>query len=71
MVKFLTEHTPEIQSPPPSEELKALAGQIRSVLSMYAPDDPAVMLLKQSDAYQQVAYLIEGAAVPVKGGLPQ
>lgn len=74
MVSFLLEYTPEltaVHSPPPSEELKALAGQIRSVLSMYAPDDPAVMLLKQSDAYQQVAYLIEGTAVPVKGGLPQ
>lgn len=74
MVEFLLENTPElveVQQPEPSEELKALADQVRAILSSYAPDDPAVTLLKQSEAYQKVAYLIEGRAVPVKGGLAQ
>jgi len=72
MVEFLLEHTPELQTPPePSAELKALADQIRAVLANFSPDDPAVVALKQSEAYQKVAYLIEGMEVPVVGGLKQ
>lgn len=66
MVEFLLEHTPELHRPEPSAELKALAEQIRAVLSGFAPDDPAVMALKQSEAYQKVAYLIE-EVVPADG----
>lgn len=72
MVEFLLEHTPELQTPPePSAELKALADQIRAVLANFSPDDPAVVALKQSEAYQKVAYLIEGMEAPVIGGLKQ
>ena len=72
MVEFLANHTPELQvKPEPSAELRALAEQVRTVLAAYPADDPAVAALKQSEAYQKVAYLIEGAEVPVAGGLLQ
>lgn len=70
MVEFLLDHTPELQTPPDAE-LQALAEQVRTVLANFAPDDPAVATLKQSEAYQKVAYLIEGTEVPVMGGLLQ
>lgn len=66
MVEFLIDHTPGLKDP--SQELKALAEQIRAVLAKFAPDDPAVAVLKQSEAYQKVAYLIEGMEPPVMGG---
>ncbi len=69
MVEFLIDHTPELKDP--SQELKELAEQIRSVLAKFSPDDPAVAALKQSEAYQKVAYLIEGMEPPVAGGLMQ
>lgn len=69
MVEFLTDHTPELHRPEPSDELRTLAEQIRVVLSRFSPDDPAVAALKQSEAYQKVAYLIEGTAAPIVGGL--
>lgn len=71
MVEFLLKHTPELQAPAPSPELLALAEQIRTVLAGFDPDNPAVIALKQSEAYQKVAWIIEGANVPVAGGLPQ
>ena len=72
VAEFLLEHTPEIQlQPEPSAELQALAEQIRTVLANFAPDDPAVVALKQSEVYQKVAWLIEGTNVPVVGGLLQ
>lgn len=71
LVQFLIDNTPEIQTPPPSAELQMLAEQIRAVLANFALDDPAVIALKKSEAYQKVAYLIEGAHVPVAGGLLQ
>lgn len=71
MVEFLIDHTPELHKSEPSDELRALAEQIRAVLTRFSPDDPAVAALKQSEAYQKVAYLIEGAEVPVVGGLRQ
>lgn len=72
MVEFLLDHTPELQEKPePSAELKALADQIRAVLTNFSPDDPAVAALKQSEAYQKVAYLIEGIEASVIGGLKQ
>lgn len=69
MVEFLIDHTPELKTP--SEELMTLAEQIRAVLAKFAPGDPAVVALKQSEAYQKVAYLIEGTAPPIVGGLSQ
>ena len=60
MVEFLIDHTPQLQAPKPSAELAALAEQIRTILAAYPADDPAVAGLKASEAYQRVAYLIEG-----------
>lgn len=54
-----------------SPELLALAERIRGILSQYSPDDPAVQAIKQSPAYQKVAYLIDGAHPPVVGGMVQ
>lgn len=72
MVKFLLLHTQELQiKPEPSEELRALAEQVRTVLSKFSPDDPEVAVLKQSEAYQKVAYLIEGIPAVAWGGLTQ
>lgn len=71
MVEFLIDHTPQIQTQAPSAELQALADQVRTILAAYPPDDPAVAVLKQSEAYQKVAYLIEGMEPPVIGGQPQ
>ena len=63
MAEFLAKHTPELQPPPPSPELLALAEQVRTMLAAYDPNDPAVAALKASPAYQKVAYLIEGDSV--------
>lgn len=71
MVEFLIDHTPQIQTQAPPAELQALADQVRTILAAYPPDDPAVAVLKQSEAYQKVAYLIEGMEPPVIGGQPQ
>ncbi len=60
MVEFLTKHTPELQAPPPSPELRALAEQVRTMLAAYDPEDPAVQAIKANPVYQRVAYLIEG-----------
>lgn len=60
MAAFLLEHTPEVQeliAPPP--EVQALANQVRTIMARYEPDDPAVIALKQSEAYQKVAHLLE------------
>ena len=60
VVEFLTEHTPELQTPPPDAELRELAEKVKALLAAYPPDDPAVAALKESPAYQRVAHLIEG-----------
>lgn len=72
MVEFLLDNVPDLQvKPEPSDELKKIAGQVRDILALYSPDDPAVDAIKQSEVYQKVAYLIEGDAVPVVGGQMQ
>ena len=63
MAEFLAKHTPELQPPPPSPELLALAEQVRTMLAAYDPNDPAVAAIKASPVYQRVAYLIEGSGV--------
>lgn len=45
---------------PPRTELVRLAARVKSILEMYPSNDPAVIELKKSTAYQKVAYLIEG-----------
>lgn len=71
MVEFLADRTARMRQLLAPPELTALADQVRVVLARFSPDDPAVEALKQSEAYRKVAYLIEGAAVPVWGGIPQ
>lgn len=71
MVEFLLDRTPVLQAPPPSAELLELAEKVRALLAAFPPDDPAVAVLKQSEAYQKVADLIEGLEPPVMGGLRQ
>jgi len=60
MVEYLTDNLPELQAPPSSAELLALAEKVRTMLAAYPTDDPAVAALKASPVYQKVAYLIEG-----------
>lgn len=62
-------HTPGLKNP--SDELKAMAEQVRDVLSRFSPDDPIVTALKESEAYQKVSYFIEGVSPPIVGGLTQ
>ena len=42
-----------------SPELLEMAKNIKQLLSNYAPDDPALIAIKQSPVYKQVAHLIE------------
>lgn len=71
VAEFLLEHIPDVKPQAPSAEMAALAEQVRAMLSRFAPDDPAVMVLKQSEAYRKVSHLIEGLEPPVAGGLLQ
>ena len=58
------ERASRIATAPP--ELIELAKQVKLMLSRFAPDDPAVVELKKSAAYQQVAWLIEEPASMVE-----
>lgn len=75
MVDFLLdqvaglERNTRIAAAPP--ELVALAEQVKVILARFAPDDPAVMELKSSPVYQQVAWLIETPAQPAFGTIMQ
>ncbi len=60
MVEYLLENTPGLRREEPSEELLALAKQVRAFLALYPADAPEVMALKTTPAYQKVAWLIEG-----------
>lgn len=66
MINFLLSNTPQLQEP--SEELQMLAEQIRMALARFAPNDPAVSMLKSSEAYRKVAHLIEGVSAVAWGG---
>ena len=68
MVEFLAEHTAEVRQLVTPPELTALADQVRVLLARLSPNDPAVAALKQSEAYQKVAHLIEGSPALVWGG---
>lgn len=68
IVEFLASNTPKLQEKmDPSPELRALADQVRTLLASFTPGDPALDTIRSSEAYQKVAYLIEGADA---GGLP-
>lgn len=56
-VEYLLEHQPPLA---PAPELQEMAQKVQALLAQYAPDDPAVTALKQSEAYQKVAHLLEG-----------
>ena len=71
VVEFLLKQLEESHKVQATPELLRLAEQVRALLAMYPADDPAVKALKQSDAYQKVAHLIEGPDLGVLGGLPQ
>ena len=66
MINFLLSNTPQLQEP--SQELQMLAEQLRMALARFAPNDPAVALLKQSEAYRKVAHIIEGTPAVAWGG---
>ncbi len=58
-----------IHDAPP--ELVQLAEQVKAVLAMYPVGDPAVNALKNSAAYQKVAWLIEEPSMMMAGGIAQ
>ena len=62
-VAFLSEHIDQLRPVVVTPEMQELAAQIQAVLAQYEPDDPAVAALKESPAYQQVAYLLESPLV--------
>lgn len=61
MVEFMQKHRP---ARPVNSQLQELADKVRTVLAQYAPDDPAVVQLKESEAYRKVACLLEGGVQP-------
>ena len=66
IVDFLAQEAEDNERPKTSSpELLALADQVRMILSQYVPNDPAVVALKQSDAYQKVASLLEEPKTPL------
>lgn len=59
MARFLLDRFREQERPEAGPELLALAEKVRAVLSAYGPDHPAAKAIRASDAYKQVAWLIE------------
>lgn len=67
MVEYLMKHTPQLQEKKRRKEeapaeLIALAEQVKMILASYEPDNPTVAALKNSPAYQKVAWLLEEEA---------
>lgn len=60
-----TERETRIATAPP--ELIELANQVKTMLARFEPGDPTVEELKNSPAYQQVAWLIEEPTQPAFG----
>lgn len=74
MVEFLADHTSDFQKLlGATPELLALAEQMRALLQQFDPNDPAILVLKSSPQYQQVAYLIERDTIqsPLLRQIPQ
>ena len=59
MVQFLLDRFIEDTRPQASPELLALAEKVRTILAAYGPDNPAVEAIRESEAYKQVAWIIE------------
>ena len=55
-VAYLQEHRPWLMVTP---EMQMLAEKVKLILTQFSEDDPAVIALKQSDAYKKVSFLIE------------
>lgn len=66
-VQFLLDRFQADTRPKASPELEALAQKVRAILAAYGPDHPAAKAIRESDAYKQVAWLIEDEP---NGGLP-
>ncbi len=67
IVQFLLDRFREDARPKASPELLSLAERVRTILAAYGPNDPAVAALRESEAYKQVAWLIEEApGLPVQ-----
>lgn len=54
-VEHLLENRPKSAA---QRQLEQMAEQVRAILAQYPPDDPAVIALKQSEAYRKVAHLL-------------
>ena len=59
MAQFLIDRFREDARPKASPELLALAEKVRAILAAYSPDNPAAKAIRESEAYKQVAWLIE------------
>lgn len=55
LVDFMIDHPPQQED----TQLQQLARQVRTILSQYAADDPALVAIKSSTAYQKVAHLLQ------------
>lgn len=67
IVQFLLDCFKEQQHPEVSPELLALAEKVRAILAAYGPDHPAAKAIRESDAYKQVAWIIEETpGIPVQ-----
>ncbi len=64
-IKLLISNIPQFKEP--SQEWMLLAEQIRMVLARFSPNDPQIVALKSSEAYQKVAHLIVGTPVVAWG----
>lgn len=63
MIQFLSQDIQDkVNEPPETEcvpkELMELAEKVKAILSTFSHNDPAVLAIKQSEAYQKVAYLL-------------
>lgn len=59
MARFLLDRFREQERHEAGPELLALAEKVRAILAAYGPDHPAAKAIRASDAYKQVAHLIE------------
>ena len=64
MVQFLLDETgftkvSGVENPATRLEIAAMAEKVQAILAKYAPDDPAVIALKQSELYKKALGLIE------------